>query len=770
MVKKIALRASVLFLLVGLQFASAQNESTKMLPLAEVLEIIEKRYNVSFSYAPSIVEGLTAQIPDDNLTLEDVLFSLTQTSQLEFQILDKRFIAINKRTVFDNFLMQNLDEVVLNNYLTTGISKNNLGSFNLKPEQFGILPGLIEPDVLLIAQALPGINSTDETVSNLNVRGGTNDQNLLLFDGMKMYQSGHFFGLISAFNPYLTKNVNIIKNGSSATYGDGVSSILSMETAKEISTEKKIGVGVNLLYADVFAEIPLNNHIEFQIAARRSVTDLITTPTFDNYFDRVFQDSDLSRTNDAMQTLVQDENFYFYDVNAKLLIKPSSKDMVNISFVNFFNKVDYNETATVNNTNEALNSQLNQQTVAGSLTFNRKWSEKIDTEVQLYITEYTLDATNFDIPNNQRLIQENEVLDGAIKLNLHYKPFKNLSLNTGYQFYEVGISNLEDVNNPIFRSLIKEVIRTHATYTEATFKSNNGHSVLRAGGRLNILQKFNTYLVEPRLSFSQRFANYFKFELLGEFKSQTTTQIIDLQNDFLGVEKRRWILSNNSTVPIVKSKQASAGITFKKNKLFVSAEGFYKEVEGITARSQAFQNQFQFVTDIGGYTIKGAELLLNYQFSNFSSWLSYTYNDNEYTFDVLNNGNPFKNNFAIEHYVNFGLNYTYKNLKIASGINWHSGLPITNPIVGNELNGTTINFEAPNSSTTSDYLRIDASVNYDLWLSSKTKLQVGASVWNVSNQRNVINTYYTLDNANQLVKVENLSLGITPNVMARVQF
>ena len=99
-----------------------------------------------------------------------------------------------------------MPEVIISNYLTSGILKDNTGATIIKPKSFGILPGLIEPDVLQTIQALPGILSVDETISNINVRGGTNDQNLLLWDGIKMYQSGHFFGLISAFNPYFTEH------------------------------------------------------------------------------------------------------------------------------------------------------------------------------------------------------------------------------------------------------------------------------------------------------------------------------------------------------------------------------------------------------------------------------------------------------------------------------------------------------------------------------------------------------------------------------------
>ena len=84
------------------------------------------------------------------------------------------------------------------------------------------------PDILQKIQAIPGISSINESISNINIRGGSNDQNLLLWDGIKMYHSGHFFGLISAFNPYLTDKVTLTKNGTSSQYNDGVSGTITI--------------------------------------------------------------------------------------------------------------------------------------------------------------------------------------------------------------------------------------------------------------------------------------------------------------------------------------------------------------------------------------------------------------------------------------------------------------------------------------------------------------------------------------------------------------
>ncbi|MEL6918363.1 MAG: TonB-dependent receptor plug domain-containing protein, partial [Bacteroidota bacterium] len=207
---------------------------------------------------------------------------------------------------------QELDEVILFKFLTTGLSKQEDASIQLDTEEFGILPGLIEPDVLQTVQALPGIKSIDETVSDINVRGGTNDQNLILWDGIKMYQSGHFFGLISAFNPYLTDKVTIIKNGTSAQYGDGVSGVISLETKNEIDDVFFGGAGFNLISADLYGQIPVSDKLAFQFSGRRSGTDFLNTPTFDQFFDRVFQDTEVTVNNQSTDIdILRDESFFF---------------------------------------------------------------------------------------------------------------------------------------------------------------------------------------------------------------------------------------------------------------------------------------------------------------------------------------------------------------------------------------------------------------------------------------------------------------------------
>ncbi|NCO64760.1 MAG: TonB-dependent receptor plug domain-containing protein [Flavobacteriales bacterium] len=750
----------------------AQTIQKEKQSLAEVLKILETKYNIRFSYADVTITDKMLALPDSNLSMEDAINLLKTETNLSFEILDNRFVVIKVfDTYSDSITTQRLEEITITNYLTKGITQLNDGTTTIKPETFGILPGLIEPDILQTIQALPGILSVDETVSNINVRGGTHDQNLFLWDGIKMYQSGHFFGLISSFNPYTTKRVNVFKNGTRAKYGDGISSVIDMQLSNKIDHEFKAGVGFNLINADAFAKIPLSKKTELQLSTRRSITDLMVTPTYDQYFKRIFQDSDLTSTKDDSYSISQNEDFYFYDITAKFLYNITKSDKVRVHFLQVNNDLNYDEQSTINDTNEALNSRLSQQNLAVGITYTKNWSERLSTTSQVYVSKYNLDATNFDVLNNQRLIQENEVQDGSAKFDINYIASQNVNINGGYQFSEIGVANLEDVNNPDFRSYIKEVIRSHAIYAESSWLSNNANSHLKFGTRVNYHKKFEMFLVEPRFSFSQRFFNHFRFEILGELKSQTTSQIIDLQNDFLGIEKRRWMLSDNENIPVIKSKQISIGIHFNKNKLLISAEAYIKYVDGITTRSQGFQNQYQFVNAVGSYQIKGVDFLLNKQFNDLiSTWFSYTYSKNDYTFKTLNNGNPFPNNADIRHAISLAGTYTYNNIKLALGLNWHSGKPNTTPVLNNEVVDGLIQYEPPNSSNLKDYLRADFSTTYEFNISDHTRAILGTSIWNITNKKNILNTYYTLENQDMVSKVENQSLGITPNLSFRLQF
>ncbi|MFD2564314.1 TonB-dependent receptor [Aquimarina rubra] len=662
---------------------------------------------------------------------------------------------------------ETLSEIILSTYLIKGIDKLKDGSFQIDFSKFSMLPGLIESDVLQSVQAFPGIQSSNETVSNINVRGGTHDQNLLLWDDIKMYQSGHFFGLISVFNPNITKKVSLQKNATDASYTDGVSSTISMKTDTKLNDNFNGNISLSFIDFNGFMDIPLSKKSSIQIAGRKSLSDLVKTPTYDTYFERISQDTEVE-TNLA-DVRNSNEEFNFYDFSFRWLYKISDSDEIRLNFINIDNELVFNESATINGTERSIESSLSQNSIAGGLNYKRTWNNKFKTDFQIYETDYKLKAFNTNLIRSQRSLQENIVSETGIKLHTMYNLSDRIRWDNGYQFIETKVTNLDDVDDPLFRLLISEVLRTHSLFSQAYYTSENKLTNLTLGIRYNYLDKFKKHLWEPRISFNQKFLNDFTFEIQGELKNQNTSQVINFQNDFLGIEKRRWQLSNNDSIPVITSKQLSAGVSFNKKNWLITMEGYYKDVDGITTQSQGFQNDYEFVKTDGSYEAIGVDFLIRKRFNNINFWCSYSYLNSDYTFDSLPEIN-FPSNFDITHSVGLGATYSTKNLKVSAGFNWHSGNPTTRPELNNEVTDDTINYDPTNSDRLNEYFRVDLSAMYQLHLGKKHQLSIGASVWNLLDQQNIINNYYRINTAGEVEEVTQNSLSIVPNVLLRMNF
>jgi len=346
-----------------------------------------------------------------------------------------------------------LEEIILTNYLTGGIQKYRSGILKLDYESFGLLPGLVEPDVLQSIQALPGITSRQESVSYLNVRGGTHDQNLFLWDGIKMYHTSHFFGMISAFNPYMTKSVKLIKNGTSSRYGDGVSSVIDMRTKDSIAKSFKAEIGVNLISADVYFEAPLMSNSSIEFSFRESINAIWESPTYNQYFDKIFQNTEV--TDETNPTSQQNNEFIFYDATLNYKHKLTEKDYVKGNFFYTYDEFSLNRFGILSNRINTRSSELEQVNVAGGFYYNRNWSEATKTEVQFYTSKYNQNSINANLLNDQSLEQINEVREIGVRVNLKTNLSSKLSLESGYQFNETGILNSESVDNPSFSGKLK---------------------------------------------------------------------------------------------------------------------------------------------------------------------------------------------------------------------------------------------------------------------------------------------------------------------------
>lgn len=667
----------------------------------------------------------------------------------------------------------NLENVTANNYLASGISKTTEGTFVVKPKKLGILPGLIEPDVLQTMLQIPGIYTADESLSSINVRGGTHDQNLFLWNGIKMYQTGHFFGLISAFNPNLANTVSISKNGSSAFYGESVSSVVDISSNSNKFENNSFSAGINMINLDIYSKFNLNKNGFLEIAARKSITDLLETPTYTKYYNKAFQNTSVSDFSTQKNINYQNvDKFNFYDITVKYSQKIGQKDFFILDLITINDQLDVEQKATINGIVQSEKNSLYQKNHGANLSWKHNWNAKNSTKINAFVSSYELDAGKNKIQDNQIVKQENIVLDDGFKIENNHSITSKFSLNNGYQFNEIGATNLDQVNTPAFYRKIKEVLSTHALIAEGKYNDTLSKINLTVGMRLNYIEEFKKYLFEPRLQFNYGISKNLNLEVLGEFKSQNCFQVIDLQGDYFGVEKRRWILSNNSSIPIQKSKQVSIGISFNKNNWLITLDNFYKKVTGINSSSQGFQNQLEFAKINGNYEVFGSEILVQKKINHFITWLSYAYNDNNYSFSGISQ-TDFSNNFELKNVVSWAGTYEVGNLKIAVGSKWYSGRPETTPIgidISNPLN-PTIEYNTPNNKNLDNFFQVNFSTTYKWESSNKTQFKLGLSIINVFNKQNEISEYYRINSStNSIENVKTYSLERTPNLSFRVAF
>ncbi|AUC80199.1 TonB-dependent receptor [Nonlabens sp. MB-3u-79] len=685
-----------------------------------------------------------------------------KTIRLQVSKLDLLECSIISMSIEQEFI----NTVLLEAYLVRGIDKNQDWTTSINYDKFSLLPGLIEADVLQTVQALPSIKSVDETVSNINIRGGSNDQNLILWDDIKMYQTGHFFGLISSFNPHMTQSTSVINNGTDVSFTDGVSGTIHMQTDKEVNSNFSGNLGVNFLNVELFSNIPIGNKSSLQVASRKSLDDFYRTPTYNTYFDRVTQYTEAQ--NNAAEVTSSDQGFDFYDTSLRWLYSPTDKDVIRVNFILLNNNLSFNETALFNEVLQTKESSASQNSIGAGINYKRQWKEDFFTSFSIYESNYKLRSINADVLSQQFFLQENTVSETSLKVeNVFLK--NQWQFKLGYSFTETEVINLRDIDLPRFVRRDEEVLREHGAFGQTWFTNAQKDFSVRAGIRANYLTKFNKAIIEPRLSVRKTLGDHFEMEALGEFKHQSTSQIINFQNDFLGIESRRWQLTDNDNIPIMESKQASLGVLYKNKGWLLDAKAYYKTVEGITTQSQGFTTKYEFERQQGSYDVYGAEFLLRKKFRKFSSWMSYSYLTNTYAFEGLEEV-QFPSNFDLTHSFTMGSTYSSDSWNISGGFNYRTGKPTSIPLFGNEVSNGNVNFDTANEQRLRDYLRIDASAVYKFKINGRFRSEIGASLWNISNRENVINNFFRLNESGGADQFSRFSLGLTSNMVFRIYF
>ena len=755
----------IFLVLFTVEFSHSQSPDRKIV-LSTYIKNIESSSGLVFNYAEDISLDSLITPSSESFDSKGYAAYLTAQTGFIFKALDAYTILIIPKKISTSDT-QFLDPIFISNILTQGVFVNKDGSTNITPSDFGILAGLTDIDVMQIIQNLPGISSVNEKLSDLNIRGGTQDQNLILWNGIKMYQSGHLFGLLSAINSNATQKVTVLKNGSSAFYGDGVSGTIDMSSDFGLIKKPTFDLGSNLISADVHSIVPLSSRQSIQLSARRSITDVVQTLPFKNYFNRLSQNTDLTTLDN--EELFKNERFYFYDMSLNYLYEISKQERFQFNTIYIQNALSFEEDFLSFPETRQLSSSLKQKTVGASASYFKQFTSDLNLSGLLYYSSYTMGGVNNDLLNEQQLIQNTSVKENGLKFKLDYKINPSYRFKLGYQLNETGVGNLEDINTPLFRRYVKEVIISNSLINEISFISKDKRSLFNAGLRVNYIDKFSKFIIEPRISMSHQLSKEWGLEVLAEKKSQYVSQAVNFQNDFLGIEKRRWKLSNNSSIPLVQSSQVSLGFHYTRSNWLFNFDSYYKKVNGITTRSQGFQNQYQFLDAVGLYEVKGIDFLVQKKWSVFTSWLTYSLSQNVYEFNPLNPQTSFPNNYSVEHAFSWSINHSFNAFKYALSVNGHSGRPYTLPTQVGVVD-STIEYATPNAVNLPNYLRVDLSFRYDFKIQSDLDASLSLSIWNLLNRTNVLNRFYSFDISDQVIERNSEALGLTPNLSFRLRF
>lgn len=675
-----------------------------------------------------------------------------------------------------------LQEVLIDSYLTKGITKKTNGSVTISPKRLGILPGLTEPDVLQSLQLLPGINSPNETASGLHIRGGTPDQNLILFDGIKMYNSAHFFGMISAFNPYITNKVKVFRSGASAEYGNHVSGVIDIETENEFSDRFSGGFGTNYTHSDAFLKIPLTKKLGVLISARRSFTDIIQSSTFNRVSKKVFQNTIIARNAKANQDFFESENkFFFTDINTKVIYQPTQNDKVTFSYLLVRNKLNYQFNSINNNYKTGDYLQIKNSGIRTK--WNHQWSKKFTQTTSFYMSNYNYHYNydgffNFNTVISHAALKDNLIDDFGIKTVLKNEIDKTKNVSFGYEFLKNKIKyNLSRnySNAPNFDYNIKENNRnsTHAIFAEYAFKNNN-NTALHFGLRANNFSLTKKTFLAPRIYGQLKIGQGVLLKSSIESKQQNISQLIEFDTSDFGLENQVWVLADGKDNPILKSKQITFGFVFKKRAWTIDVDFYRKKINGLTSFIRGFINTAN-TSSIGSSLSHGIDILVKKKWVNYSSWVSYSYGKTDYTFKELNNGNPFAGNFDSRHNFLWTHNLKSGNFNFSLGWNFRTGIPYSEGMSLDSNNQVV--YKEINSKRLPNYTKLDFSSTYSFSFNKRNtwKGKLGISLLNLFDKKNIIQRSYeaTYNNSFQnytLQKTDNFSLGFTPNVVLRVSF
>jgi len=683
---------------------------------------------------------------------------------------------------------------------------DNISSVMISPTLIAKLPNLGEVDVIRSFQLLPGVSATNETSAGLYVRGGTPDQNLILFDGMTIYHVDHFYGFFSAFNAYTIDDIELIKGGFPAKYGGRTSSVMNI-TGKPADLQKiHAGGCVSFLSVNAYFEAPIvREKISWQIAVRRSYTDLIRTGLYNKIFD-LYNEEDNNEVDQlptggmgggmgrGMQQTSTEPKFHFYDINSKLTYKINDKNSVAISF--------YEGKDVMDNSREMPSFDMGNSESSGSITDNAEWGnigiscqwkteihENFKSNAFISYSKYfslrdikTTQDTESDTRSGPGMntFENNYVEDISFRYRNEWQLSNSNTVEFGIE--ETFCAILYQLENNDTLTLIDRNSEglLSSFYLQDKIALFDNKIDIRIGTRLNHFNLTNKFYFEPRTSIVYEPFEKFKLKAAWGIYNQFHTRVI--REDVLQGSKDFWLLADDSTISVNSAIHYIAGISYEFNNFLIDIEGFYKDYKGLTEYSMRYTrtpgrmlngaSEDYFFTGTG--YAKGIEFLLQKKYGLNTGWIGYTLSEVKQKYPDLNYGKSFYALHDQTHEIKIVYCRTIKRWDISSAFIFATGKPYTAPeseyqltlLDGSEYN--YIHVSEKNSCRLPDYHRLDVAVTYN-WKGKYIQNALSFSIFNLYNHKNIWYKEFTIDE-NTVTVTDAITLGITPNISFSLKF
>ena len=471
--------------------------------------------------------------------------------------------------------------------------KNNIqpSTVNLSPRMLRSAPALAEPDLFRTIQALPGVLTTSEFSTGLVIRGGNTDQNLILLDGVTVYNPSHLGGIFSNFIVDGVKEAELIKGAYNAEYGGRLSAVLNI-ISREGNKKKIEGkANLSLLSAQATLEGPFYKGA-WVFSGRRT------------YFDKIFQN------------VPSIPPYYFYDIQSHIYSDLTSKDRISLSFYNGVDDLIFDTFG--------LAGRWGNRTI--STQYRRVFSEKL---IGNFLLANSLFFTEFGLGGSNGLNSDNEIDDATLAANFSWFKSSASVVKFGAQIKNLGFLYTNSFNDSL-QFKIKTKPKEYAGYAKLKY-SPSEKFILEPGVRINLYNVYSDSIF-PDLRFGMKYLltddRYINFSV-GNYHQFIAT----FQDDYNPTILDQWIAVDNTVDP-AKSSQIVLGYEEYINDLYkLQVEGYYKDIKNLFTFEESRSTTDEAISDTAlsdivtpsdGYAY-GLELFAQKMSGRLSGWLAYTY-------------------------------------------------------------------------------------------------------------------------------------------------